>query len=368
MKILHLISSGGLFGAERVILNLATQLKEGTSTVGALHNRHNPHLEIIQAAERLELKTTVFDSQGQCDVKTVLQIKKFLTENQVDILHTHNYKSDILGFLAARLAGKRWVATNHVWHGTDAKMRFYERLDAIVLKFTDKVIAVSEEIKDGLIKRGFRPERVQVIPNGIDIVPFQEKFQKLELRRSLGIQPHETVVVIVGRLAKEKGHGVFLDAAASIIRERKDSKFLIVGDGPLRQELTKRVSEMELTDSVIFAGIRQDMPAVYAMSDIMVNSSFIEGMPMTILEAMASQIPVVATAVGGVPQIVIDGQTGLLVPPGDAGALAERILFLINNPNHARSLAIKAREFVQSNYSLEKMTSKYRMVYKAMVN
>ena len=172
-RVLHLVSSGGLYGAEHVILNLARS-ENTVCYVGALYNVHSPHVEVIDEAEKRGLRTVVFDSRGRIDLGTVFQIKRFLRNNRIDILHTHGYKSDIVGFLAAFLTKIKWVATNHVWHPMSGKLRMYESLDAFALRFARRVVAVSYEIRDDLISRNVSSANIRVIDNGIDIDRFKQ--------------------------------------------------------------------------------------------------------------------------------------------------------------------------------------------------
>jgi len=304
IKVLHLISSGGLYGAERVILNIAKNDKNSHSYVGALHNRHNPHLEIINEARKMGLRSVTFDSNGQIDIRTIFAIRKFLKNNTISIIHTHNYKSDILGFLSSWFMNVRWVATNHTWHSTDKKMRFYEKIDAFVLKFCHKVIGVSEEIKDQLLNCQIKNHKIEVISNGIDIERFNKNFSVNGLRSSFGIGNKDLVVIIVGRLSKEKGHEVFLKSAKEVAKKNDRVKFLVLGEGPLRGSLQTLVKEMKMENKFIFAGVRNNMPEIYSISDVFVSSSYVEGLPITLLEAMAARVALIVTPVGAVPKVV----------------------------------------------------------------
>ncbi len=366
IKVLHLISSGGLFGAERVILNLASQSKGITAYVGCLHNKHNPHLEIIKEANVLNLNTAVFDSQGQIDLRTINAVKKFLIDNKIDIIHTHNYKADIIGFAASKLANVKWVATNHLWHSTDNKLRFYEGIDAVVLKSAKKVIGVSSAIVDDLKSKGFNEQKLEVIDNGIPIERYNVQRQA-DLRLTLGIYPDEYAVVIVGRLAVEKGHAVFLEAAARVLETFKNVKFLIVGDGLLKDNLVKQASDLNIVENTIFVGIREDIPLIYALSDVMVNASYNEGLPMTILEAMAAKLPIIATNVGAVGEAVIHEHNGLLLEPGNSLALSSAILDLLKHKEKRQRFADKAYDEVCARYSNDRMAVRYNAVYEEVM-
>jgi glycosyltransferase involved in cell wall biosynthesis len=369
-RLLHLVSSGGLYGAENVILHLASSANGLFPYVGALNNRHNPHLEVIAKAKAMGVKTVVFDSQGRFDLGTVFKIRDFLLENNIDIIHTHNYKSDIVGFLAAKLAGKKWIATNHVWHSTDSKLKIYETIDAFILKQATKVVAVSEEIRQDLLARHFASGHVRTIHNGINIAQFLRRNSSAvhSLRKELGIKENELVLSIVGRLSKEKGHAIFIEAAQEVLKQNNNIKFLIIGDGPLRESLRAEVEKRKLTEKIIFTGIRQDMPEVYSMTDVLVNASFIEGLPMTILEAMAAQLPIIATKVGAIPQVIRHKENGLLLDAGDKETLVKAMRSLIDDAQMRNHLAQQAYRDVCEHFSVERMSEQYKQVYQEILN
>ena len=367
-RILHLVSSGGLFGAEKVILNLAGYNKEFDSIVGALNNRHNPHFEVAAEAQKLGLSSVIFESKGPFDFGAVWRVKKFIQTHDVDVIHSHNYKSDIIGFLAARLTGKKWIATNHVWHGTDRKLQLYETIDAFILKFADRICAVSKEIKADLAAKGVSSGKISVIDNGIDIAQYDNQRTAFGLKDELNIKSDNVVVTIVGRLSKEKGHEVFLAAAKEVASRHAHVKFLIVGDGLLRAQLQVQADTLGLSNNVIFTGIRQDMPAIYSISDILVNASFIEGLPMTILEAMAAKVAIVAARVGAIPDVINANHNGLLINPGDMKAFAEAVIQLIQNPQKRKDLAQKAYADVCADFSVARMVNQYEKIYSHLLN
>ena len=367
IKILHLVSSGGLFGAERVILNIASQHRDADFWVGALNNQHNPHLEIIQEAQKLGLKTAVFDSRNQADFKTVSSIKKFLKENSIDIVHTHNYKSDIMGFLATRFTGVKWAATNHVWHSTDKKLRLYEAMDAFVLKFASAVFTVSQEIKDDLLKKGFKEDHLHVVHNGIAVDQFGGTAARKQLRDGWHVSGQDVLLIIAGRLAPEKGHDILFKSLKKATTVCPSVKCLVAGDGPLRAQLEELAREPGLSGRIIFTGIRKDMPDVYCACDMMINASSIEGLPMTILEAMASKLPVIATKVGAVPQVIKNGQNGILLEYGNVDALSQSIVDLANAPEIRQALARQAYTDVSEHFSDRRMAEEYMNFYQKLL-
>jgi len=368
IKVLHLISSGGLFGAENVVLNLAAKSEGIASFVGAMNNQHNPHLEIIEEAKKMGLNTVVFGSKGKFDFETIIAVKRFIIDNKIDIVHSHNYKSDITAFFATRLTGTKWIATNHLWHSSDQKMRFYENIDSFVLKFAQKVIGVSSEIKEDMLHRNLRGELLEVIDNGIPIEKFDRHIRNDQMRSLLGIGPEDCAIMMVGRLAIEKGHEVFLKAASEVVKKNQKVKFIIIGDGPLGEVLKHRTRDLNLSGYVVFAGILENMPAVYAAGDILVNASSAEGLPMTILEAMASRLPVIATDVGAVGEVIKNQENGILLQSGDDHQLALSIIELARDQEKRLRFAKKAYQDVCEHFSDTRMANNYKQIYEGILN
>jgi glycosyltransferase involved in cell wall biosynthesis len=391
LKVLHVVSSGGLFGAEKVLLSIAGGMKEGNveNIVGAIENRHNPHLEVIEAAKSLGLKTVTFKSKSRFDTSAAAQIKRFAAQNRINVIHTHNYKADIFGFLASRNIDAKWIATNHVWHGTDAKLRIYEKIDAFLLRFADRVVAVSDEIRDDLVRKGVPLRKVGVIYNGIDgeragNINVDHRLQSTDqsrikpdhmprttkktenLRKSLGIDENDIVITNVGRLSPEKGHEALLGAMEKIFSNGTSAKLVIVGDGKLRSSLQSTVRGRGLEDKIRFMGIRDDVNEILKNSDIYVNSSSIEGLPLTVLEAMSAGLPVVATRVGAIPHVIEHNVNGLLVDSGDKEGMTKAIDSLVNNKDLRRRLGDAARRIVKERFSVDRMAHEYREVYERL--
>jgi glycosyltransferase involved in cell wall biosynthesis len=366
IRVLHLVSSGGLYGAEQVILNLA-RIQDAISYVGALCNEHGATLDILDEAQKRGLRTAAFDARGRLNRRSIVQVNRFLRNNRIDIVHTHGYKSDIIGFLACLSGNTRWVATNHVWHPISRTMRLYVRVDAFALRFASRVVAVSGEIREDLIAANVRPANIRVISNGIDIHRFTKSKSAATLKAALGLQEHDVVVAMVGRLSPEKGHKTFLEAARQVSSHKNNVRFLIVGDGPMAEELRAETDRLNVQDRVVFTGFRKDMPEIYALTDVIVNASTIEGLPMTLLEAMASGVAVIAARTGGIPDIIEDDETGLIVDPGVADELRVKIESLVDDVDKRQRLAAAAFEFVKMNHSFDGMCDRYRHVYREVM-
>lgn len=367
MKILHLISSQGLFGAENVVLNVCDGLNNNgmTAIVGAINNTTNPHLEIIERARELRQPAWVLDCGGQMDFSAVRRLKNYIRDNNIRILHTHNYKSDTLGVLAAKWAGIPIVATAHGFTGIDQKVNLYEKWDRWLLRrLFDRVIVVSDKVLPNVAK-----EKKYVIANGLDLAKFARGGTgRAAARHRFGFADDELVIATAGRLSREKNQALFIEAAADLTKQFPGVKFLIVGNGPEEKNLRRQVNEMGLGENVIFAGLVTDMPAVYQAIDIFALTSLTEGVPLTILEAMAAEVPVVATKVGGIPELIRDGQTGLLAAPEDRDDLVAKFSRLIKDAPLRLQLSRSALNFVKAHYSKERMARDYAKVYEEILN
>ena len=368
INILQLISSSGFFGAENVVLELSTELKKmGHSvTIGIFNNHHNSNLDLLEQAMKHNLETHVFDCRQRIDLKTIRLISSYVRNNDVDIVHTHEYKSNIYAKLSALVTKKPLVSTCHNWINSNLKMHFYNSLDKRVLKHVDAVISVSQPVQKQLFTAGISRKKITLIENGINIEKFNTSVDELKLKRELCIDPDQTVVGTVGRLSNEKGHRFLIEAAKQIHAVNKNCVFLLIGDGVSKSQLEESARKLNLGDKVIFAGTRTDIPQLLSIMDIFVLPSLLEGQPMALFEAMAAKKPIVATKVGDVPIILREGMCGMLVPPSDADAIAEAILTLIENTDKAGLMASLAYAEVSEKYSSKQMAIKYLDVYKSL--
>ena len=371
-RVLHLISSGGLFGAERVMLSLGKAMNMNGSAVwlGALRNSHNPHLEIIEEAKQNNIPYGVFDSKGQVDFSTANRIACFIRERKISLIHTHNYKATVLAVLVSWKTGVSVLSTTHGWVQVGKKLKLYEWFERILLKFfVKRVVAVSDAIKQDMLKAGISEDKIEVVYNGIDTETTQDsRLRTHDLRKEFGITERTIVIATIARLSPEKGHTYLFQAAQRILKERSDVVFLIAGDGALRKDLEKEAAQRGIQKNVVFTGYRTDMDAVYASADIVVQPSLREGIPITLLEAMSRGKTIVATDVGGVAGLIHDSRTGLLVPSGSVDALYKSLMKVIQDFSLRRILGDNALSLVKEKYSLEKMVNKYKDIYREILD
>ncbi|MBI5055372.1 MAG: glycosyltransferase family 4 protein [Nitrospirae bacterium] len=365
MRILHLISSSGLFGAERVLLELSKGLKKFESCcpiAGVIRNSNNPHVEVAEEANASGIDTVIFPCKGQFDFSLVSLIRKYIKENRVDIIHCHGYKSNFFGLLASR--GKiPLVTTNHNWLTAHWKLKVYCFIDSLLIRYFDRIVAVSEDVKKDMLRYKIPERKIRIIDNGIDLDRFNGKVYPVNIRKEFGIKEHETVIGTIGSLGHEKGHIYLLKAAREILETHKAVKFLIIGDGLLRNELESMANTLGISSNVIFAGYRKDIPEMLSMMDIFVLPSIKEGLPMVLLEAMAAKKPVIATRVGAVPKVITHDETGILVRPKEIDELRHSILRLINDRATAEKLRQAAYRRLRDNFTSDTMAGKYMLLY-----
>jgi glycosyltransferase involved in cell wall biosynthesis len=300
--------------------------------------------------------------KGRADWRAVQQINEIIQEDEINVVHTHGYKADLYGYAAARSSGKPIVATCHNWLGGTAALGIYNRLDRMVLKRFKGIAAVSESVREQLIASGIGESRIKLIANGVDVRAFERPAARLGAGAEEG-----RVVGMVARLDLQKGFEYLLTAARELCREFNDLKIVVSGEGPDRGAIEKMIAEFGLQHNVVLAGQESDMPAVYAAMDIFVLPSLSEGLPMTVLEAMAASRPVVATRVGAIPSVVRDGESGLLVAPGDAAGLKDALARLLSDRELCSRLGVNAHDWVSRNYTSDTMASRYISMYEEVL-
>jgi glycosyltransferase involved in cell wall biosynthesis len=363
MKILHLVSSGGYYGKEAVIVNLCSALERlgCASEIGAFLNSQAPNQDLVKRAHQEHLPARTFACRGRLDLRAVRTIREHILSRQIDLVHTHDYKADVYGYMAARWTGRPVFATCHLWFCSTLQDRFYAGLDRLVLRHFDGIIGVSPPIGVTLHKSHVPQSKMAVIANGIDFSPFMG-VEDAAAGREFG---SDLTVGIVGRLVRQKGHPILFAAARAILEKFPGAKFVLVGDGPDQKQLEALAQELGITGSVYFAGFRDDMARVYAGLDLMVMPSLDEGLPMTLLEGMAAKRAVIASAVGAVPEVIEHGQSGLLVEPGNADDLEQAMLLLLSDAPLRHRMAENARESV-ARFSSDQMASNYLDFYQRM--
>ena len=366
MNIVHLMASPFVGGPERQVLGLAHALTAHRTTFLSFAERGlaRPLLERARADgfEAIELACNF----PRVD-RAVREVASHLRSLRADVLCTSGYKPDLIGWRAARRVGIPVVAIAHGWTGATWRVRVYEWFDALAIRSADAVVCVSSATADRVRRAGVPTSRSVIIRNALDTTPYDrpcpEARQNVE---SLFAAPPSIILGAVGRLSPEKGFDGFIDTA-KLLSDRQDVGFVLFGDGPLRAELARRIEEHGLTGRFVLAGFRNDLERYLPGLDLAVSSSHTEGLPVAILESMAAAVPVVATAVGGTPEVVEDDTTGFLVPPAQPAALAAKIRDLLDAPERRRAMGERGAARVRSEFTFAAQAARYEELFARLV-
>jgi len=363
IRLMHLVLSLNTGGLEMVVINLLKVMD---------HRIYTPILccleeegSLIHEVEKLGIKTVVLGKKRKgIDYPLIFRLAKILKQEKIDIIHSHNPTPYFYGTIAGKIANV--PAIIYTKHGRNPIRNKRELLLRRFLSYmTDKIVAVSDDAGNVAINdEKINPEKVVTIFNGIDIDRYQTNIDVASKKHEIGLSDDDFVIGIVARLSPEKDHNTLLDAFHIVLDNVDQSvKMVIVGDGILREELEQKAKSISINDKVIFLGERHDVPELLAIFDLFALSSITEGISLTLLEAMATGLPVVATNAGGNTEIVLDNQTGFIVPPKDPNRMAEAIMTIIKNNDMANQMRERGKDRVSKKFSLETMRDQYEQIY-----
>ena len=360
------------------VIELAAGLPRDEFDVRLIAGREGPgEAGMHYLAERMgvtpEILPQLSPRIGPADHLAFLRLRAIFRSWKPDVVHTHTAKAGAVGRTAARSAGVPAVV--HTFHGhvlrgyfSPPVEFFFRSLEQMLARLTDRIVTLSPALKADLV--GMRiagPEKIDVVPLGMNLEPLLDSSaRREELRTELGIRPDQPLIGIVGRLVPIKNHRLFLEAARSMVDSGNPAHFALTGDGELRESLQTLAGEMGIANQVHFLGWKQDMGPVYAALDVLTLTSDNEGTPVAVIEAMAAGIPVVATAVGGVPDVVREGETGWLVPPGDAPALERAWRTALRRDERVEAVIARARREVLERFGREQMISTMADLYRRL--
>ena len=369
-NILYLHETSKFAGAEESLLNLAKFLDKGRFTPSFILPEEGLLKDKLEA---IGVKVFVVPMPKIRRVVGVIpaarRILSIARENNISLLHTNSIRTHFYGLHVARK-----LKLPIIWHQRNLLTRELLDPDRLFSSLADVIICNSCAVARRFLKKGTIPDKVRVVYNGVDTERFSPAISPDKFRREFGIGENELIVGIASRFDKRKGHEDFFKAAKEIIRVEKNVRFLVVGGAVFdnheerEQYLRDRAKSLDFKDRVIFSGFRQDMPEVYAAIDIFVLPSLQEACARVLLEAMASGKPVIATSLGGNPEIVVDEVTGILVPAKDARALAQAMLRLIREPDTARQMGEAGRKRSQECFTIAENLVKIEFIYGELLN
>jgi glycosyltransferase involved in cell wall biosynthesis len=363
IPVLHLVNRFWIGGAERQFVERLRRHPAGFRAVVGCLEASGPMLEQVRA---LGYEPHVFPLNGSMmRPNTAVQIARMaalIGKEGIQIVHGTDFNTNLLGLAAARLGGAKAVASRvdlgHLRSGFGRWHREAEKLNA---RFADLVVANADAVRQVCIRdEGCKPENVMVVRNGIDLQRFDEAAAQ-------GLQeplPEGALVAVIGNLWPVKGHRTLVEAVAQLPADLRRFRFACAGEGPERDYLLNRIRELGLQESVVLIGHRLDVPAILVRAQAACLCSSAEGLSNALMEAMAARLPVVATRVGGNPELVRDGENGYLVPYGDAAALAARLTALLRAPEQARAMGQRGRKRVEAELSMERMADGHGALYR----
>lgn len=363
---MYIIPTLGIGGTQRQLVNLIQGLIKEVDyyiEVSTLY-KGGP---IAEELNDLGIKINYINMKNIYDLFSLRRLIRILRYGNFNIVHTFLFDANVLGAFSAKQAGVEaiissrrdmdiWKFKRHIWA---------ERLGA---KLSKKIIANSNAVKEFVIQQEkISPSKIEVILNGIDLNSFHKSKEVFDLRKEFGLSKDHFIIGTIGTISEKKGQRYLIKAAREILNVFSQSRFIFVGNGPLENELRKLTNTLSLSDKVVFTGLRQDVTAILSMIDIFCLPSIYESCPNVILEAMACGLPVVATNVGGVSEIVINEEIGTLVPSKDPEAIAKAIIKLLRHEGLREKMVQQGRKIVEQKFSLERMVSDYHNFYERLL-
>ena len=367
IRILHLGNPVGLYGAERWILALVKHLPRDrvASWVGVIQDAPGPEAPLLGRARQLGFEVQEFVSYGKLSWSAITQMRRFIVQNEIDVLHTHGYKTDILGRLATRRTRCLNVSTPHGWTvNADLQLRLYEWLDRLCYGVFDAVVPLSEDLYTGLRRMPGLNRKLHLIPNGIDLSEIEAIANLAEPVRSWRSQGY-FVLGYIGRLVGGKRIDTLLRALHRLNGTRM--KLCVIGEGPELGNLKALAAELGESDRVAFLGYREDRIALLRGFDVFVLPSASEGIPRCLMEAMGAGVACIASDIPGCRYLIEPEVSGLLAPVGDDGVLASHIEDLAQRPDRRDRFAKFARRHVHESHSAQTMATEYLALYRRML-
>ena len=364
MRVLQFITPSGFYGAERWVLALANNLPSADMVCDLAVTEEGPaqDLSVARLYPHSAGLVHYVSMKGRFDFGAVTKLAEIIKSRNIDIIHTHGYKSDILGLLAARKAGIKIVSTPHGFsNNVGWKLRLFIRLGLFALKFVDKVAPLSEQLVFDLKRYGIKDKQLRFIENGVDLTelaPYRKTLPVQDFSAASGLH-----LGYVGQLIPRKGLADLLQAFNLLWQRFPDSKLTLIGEGSQRSELEALAKTLPAASAISFLGFRGDRIVLLKDFDAFALTSSLEGIPRCLMEAMAVGVPVVAYDIPGVDQLITHESTGLLAPLGDWQQLANHLIRLAAEPALANKISLAARQLVDQRFSAARMANEYQQLF-----
>lgn len=368
IKVLQLGSPIGLYGAERWILALVNNINkiEIENTVAVILDDPNLNADLCAEADKMGVSTKIIEAYGKINFSAVKKLKEYILKNGIDILHTHGYKTDLIGLLATRGTPCKVMTTPHGWSkNAGFKLKIYETLDRLSFCFFDAVVPLSQEIYNSLKYIPCLKKKLHLILNGVDIIDIASVNAIAD--EMLDWKAHDYFIIgYIGQLIDRKGLDILLKSLSKINLNRW--RLAIIGDGPEKFELVQLAHNLKLENQVRFFGFRKDRVSLLKGFDVFVLPSRLEGVPRCLMEAMAANIPIIASDIPGCRDLIKQDDTGLLFKLDDADGLCQAIKKLFDDKNLRYELSTNAKKMVENEWSASAMAERYRKLYDELKN
>jgi glycosyltransferase involved in cell wall biosynthesis len=383
MNVLQLAYKSEITGGEQVLLQLCRALLANGDKVTVVCPEPG-QLGKLLISMGIDVEYVAMNKTY--NILAALKIRKIIKERNIDIIHTHGMLVNILGRIATALSSKpsnvKCVSTVHLTRDLLNSSReisktaifkskyYYRLLDNFTSRYCSKVVAVSKAVKADLIQQGYREELIAVIPNGIDPSPFDliKDSAVTKLKAELHIINDETTIAMVARLSPQKDVPYFVEVMAEVCKKHKNVRAFIAGDGPQKELIEEAISIHKLSENIKLLGFRTDVAILLKATDIFALSSRWEGLPISVLEAMACSKAIVATAVDGTAETLTNGETGFLVQHGEVEAMSEKICRLIEDPQLRAELGAAARLELDKKFHIDRVATAHLKLYESVLN
>jgi glycosyltransferase involved in cell wall biosynthesis len=367
LNLLQFVTLFGIGGTERQVLNLVQGLDRSRFGVEvACLKRWGALLPEMEATGIPITEYKIHSLYNHIAIWNQMRFLNHLRRRKVDIIHSYGFHSNVFAIPPARLAGAAAVLAS-IRDTGEHLTPLQRRVEKLFCRMANCIVTNAEAVRKRLTDEGYDSQKIVVIHNGIELTRFARKPAELGLHRELGVPAATPLVAVFARLNELKGIEYFLRAVAGLIARFRNVRFLIVGDGASRLELEKYAERLGLKKHVVFMGFRLDVPTLLSEISVSVLPTLSEGLSNSLLESMAASVPVVATRVGGNPEVVQGGITGFLVPPRDAEALARAIGQFLDQPSLGKKFGLAGRERVSKQFTLEQMTQATSRLYEGLV-
>lgn len=371
VTVVHLVHTMAYGGIETIIINWLGNIdpERFDAHLVCFANPGGTEAPFVAAAERAGLCVHRIPwSRRKPILRSARALVKILRGVDAAILHTHNVYADLVGFVAAKMTGVRTVTTLYVWSRFDWRRNLLQLLDRWIIRFFDLVTTQCEATRRDTIARGLRERRTKVLISGFAIEENSlDERERRRRRREKGIADGDVLLVNVARLYPEKAQDFLLRSFKATHGRCPEARLWILGVGPLEAELRRRCRDLGLDDVVTFLGFVDDLAPVLELADIQVHPSHAEGVPLAICAGMAVRLPIVASAVGGLPEILGHGRYGVLVPPGDEQAFTDAVVRLVRDGTERRRIGQAARRFIEEEYSVGVAVKRLEETYLELV-